>query len=140
MFSQSLHPYLHLMNSTKLLSNVTNNSTLVDIEVESKLSPLTVFIMCICVIILITGILGNSLVIVVFTSKWTVLKTYEVYIINLAVADLIATIIYPSKFLHQTLGGSFGYFGVSGCIAMDVLGTSSLAVSSFTLVVISFDR
>ena len=126
-----------LLNSTKMI-RATNTSTI------SPPTPipaaLTLFVISVCLIILFTGIAGNILVLLVFLSKWSCLKTYEVYIINLAAADLVATLVLPSKYLHQTIGGSFARLGVSGCIVMDFLGTCCVAVSSFTLVVISFDR
>ena len=120
--------------------NITTSLTAEELPIGENHRELTFFIVCICVVILFIGVVGNTLVIVVFGSKWSVIKTYEVYMINLAAADLIATIIYPSKYLHQTMGGSFRHVGVSGCTAIEFLGTSSVAVSSFTLVVISFDR
>ena len=133
----------HSLNPTMILPtlNSTNNSSIEELFlIYNEHSMLMIFIICICVVILMIGVVGNILVIIVFGSKWSVLKTYEVYMINLAVADLIATVIYPSKYLHQTIGGSFRYVGVSGCTAIEFLGTCSVVVSSFTLVVISFDR
>ena len=126
---------------TLLTPNDTNISSTVErFLLHNEYSMLTIFIICICVIILVFGVVGNCLVVIVFVSKWSLLKTYEVYMINLAVADLIATIIYSSKYLHQTIGGSFHQIAVMGCTAIEFFGTSSVAVSSFTLVIISIDR
>ena len=55
-------------------------------------------------------------------------------------SDLITTIIYPSKYLHQGTGGTFGSFGSVGCGVMEYTATTCAIASSYTLAVISVDR
>ena len=131
----SLPPFLS--GSLSPASNSTASVTVTNGS-DPVLQAVTVSI---CVTILILGVIGNALVVVVFTLKYSRdPKTYQMYVINLAVADLIATVFYPSKFLHQILGGSFEFIGDAGCGAVEFLGTISTIVSSFTLAVISLDR
>ena len=131
---------MSLMNFYNFSSQ--NNTAGFDvISEDSKMSlVLDVFAKVTCMVILIVGIIGNSLVLMVFGSRWTKLNSFEVYMISLATADLIATIMYPSKMLYESLGGNFHVISTSGCTVIDVISTTSVAVSSFTLVVISCER
>lgn len=94
----------------------------------------------ICFVVLFLGIIGNLLVLIVFGSRWGRLRSFELYIMSLAVADFIVTITYPSFLLHEHLGGSFCALGAHGCAVVLFLTSSGVAVSSLTLVFISLDR
>ena len=124
-------------------SVLTNGTSLVNSTAQqqnNEMNFLSLFTVFLCGLILCSGVIGNALVIIVFGSKCSHLKTFEVYMMNLAVADIITTAIYPSKYLHRGLGGSFGSIGHIGCGVMEYLATTSTVVSSYTLVIISIDR
>lgn len=94
----------------------------------------------ICGIISPLGIVGNVLVLFAFLSKWSKLKTYELFIVSLACADLLGTLVLPCIQLHELSGGSFHAIGSNGCKIIFFLSSSSIFVSSLTLIVVSLDR
>ena len=57
----------------------------------------------ICLSVLIVGILGNLLVLLVFCMHYSQLKTCEIFMANLAGADLIGSITCPTKHLLVTM-------------------------------------
>ena len=46
----------------------------------------------------VSGTLGNTLVLIAFKTKFEKLKSQEIFFINLAIADLIGSIIMPTYF------------------------------------------
>lgn len=119
-------------NRNKTLSNTSQrNDVLVIFTILSKV---------VCIIVLTSGIIGNLLVLLIFGCRCSRLKTFEVYMINLAVADLIGTIVFPSMQLHILRGGSFHAIGPAGCKVIYFLTTLSITESALTLIVISIDR
>lgn len=101
---------------------------------------LTTLTQIVCIIIIICGTIGNTTVLVVFIAKWNSISTYEIFMINLAVADLIGTMVYPNILLHEVSGGSFHLIGGVGCKILYFLSSSGLYISSSTLVMVSIDR
>ena len=105
------------------------------IEVISKIIPTFL-----CSLVLIFGILGNLLVLLVFCMRCSRLKTCEIFMLNLAVADLMGTLVSPTKHLLSTTGFNFNVVGDVGCKFIEFITLISVSVSALTLVVIAIDR
>ena len=93
-----------------------------------------------CAIVIILGFVGNLLVIITFSSKGARLKTYEVLMINLAVADLLGTLCIPLLTILTLKSVDLSFLGDFGCQFIHWLATTSLTVSAFSLVAISVHR
>ena len=93
-----------------------------------------------CSLVLVLGFAGNLLVIIIFCSKGAGLKSYEVLMINLAIADLLGTICIPLLTILTLKSVDISFLGNPGCQFVYWLSTTSLTVSVFSLVAISIDR
>ena len=56
-----------------------------------------------CSIVIVTGTVGNALVLVVFIARWARLKTYETFMLVLAAVDLIGTLVAPTFFVLESV-------------------------------------
>ena len=72
----------------------------------------------VCLFVIICGVAGNLLVLGIFCYRCSALKSFETLMVNLAVADLLGTLVLPSIHFHQISGGSFHTIGVQGCKAI----------------------
>ena len=88
---------------------------------------------------LIVGILGNLLVLLVFCMHYSQLKTCEIFMANLAGADLIGTITCPTKHLLVTMETGFKERNL-GYKFLEFTEFISESVSALTLVLIAIDR
>ena len=88
---------------------------------------------------LIVGILGNLLVLLVFCMRYSQLKTCEIFMANLAGADLIGTITCPTKHLLVTMETGFKERNL-GYKFLEFTEFISESVSALTLVLIAIDR
>ena len=121
----------------------TNSSPLVNVNATNTANVdagFKLLVQIVCVLIIISGVVGNVIVLIVFISRWATLKTYEVFIVTLAVADLLGTIILPCIQVHEVSGGSFQGIGTVGCKIVNFLASLSIYVSSLTLTMVSIDR
>jgi len=107
---------------------------------DEGMTLINMFTILVCICILFVGIIGNSLVLVVFGMRWKRLKICEIFMINLAVADLIGTLVVPTRHLTERLNYSFHPIGHAGCKLISFVTLASVSVSAFTLVLISIDR
>lgn len=91
----------------------------------------------------VVGTVGNSVVMYIITIKKVAKKTnFDIYILSLAAADLLASIFLPvvmihdlyTKWHHWYLAGDFG------CKALLPMPHINSLVSALMLIVISFDR
>lgn len=94
----------------------------------------------ISIFVLLFGVIENTCVLFILGSRWSQLKSFEVHIISLAIADLIESILFPLKELFIHLGGSYLYLGVASCKLVSFLCSISISVSALTLIAISIDR
>ena len=88
---------------------------------------------------LIVGILGNLLVLLVFCMRYSQLKTCEIFMANLAGADLIGTTTCPTKHLLVTMETGFKGRNL-GYKFLEFTEFISESVSALTLVLIAIDR
>jgi len=144
----TVHPYSisnHLTNTTVFanvtVGNLTNNATTPLPRTDTELNPyVVVFVEVICILVFLLGIFGNVLVMLVFGARWSKLKVCEVFMMNLAFSDLIATVVVPIKMLLELMHLSFYPIGDTGCKILSFLSMTTITVSSLTLLVISIDR
>lgn len=128
------------INGTSLHDNSANkdNNTSTNGSSNDALHYISILA---CLTIMVLGFFGNLLVILIFVKKWNLLKTCEVLMVNLAVADLIGTFTVPLERLrdlfqlHDQGSGDF-----LGCQLPTWLASTSMSVSSVTLVAIALDR
>lgn len=116
-------------------NQVSNGTVIVQLNEEFR-----IFVEIICVLVFLLGLVGNSLVIFVFSTRWTKLKNCEMFMLSLAVADLVGTIIMPVKMFLDLIGHDFYMIGDVGCKIISSLSVTTITVSSLTLLVISIDR
>ena len=94
-----------------------------------------------CVLIMVVGFVGNIFVIMIFIMRWSLLKSCEVLMISLAVADFLGTFSIPLDRLRELLQlqdeGSGDFWG---CQITTWLAVTCISVSSLTLVAIALDR
>ena len=95
------------------------------------------FLQVYCSLVIITGVLGNICVLIVFIAKWNRLRTYELFFVSLAIADIIGTMVYP---LYKILELRETRFQDAGCKTVFYLNHVSITVSSLTLTAVSIDR
>lgn len=90
--------------------------------------------------IIVTGVIGNTFVLIIFGSHFTRQKTFDIYLINLAIADLLGVLIIPIYELHFVRGGDFVSLNDIGCKIIHFLKLVSVTASALILLIISFDR
>ena len=93
--------------------------------------------------LILTSLLGNSLVISVVVKYRKMRKATNFFIANMAVADLIVTIVYMPRLIVMFVAGSTwikGTFGLVLCKIVPFLHGVSLLVSILTLLLISIER
>ena len=94
--------------------------------------------------VLLLSLVGNSLVIQVIRSNNRLRKVSHYLIANLAVADLLITIIRMPDSVRLEITGSFewfsGPFGLVLCKVLPFCQLVSVSCSIFTMVVISFNK
>nr|AWO67321.1 GPCR15 [Clytia hemisphaerica] len=142
--SQPFHNTMTTVVNTTLTTitpgNQTTNGTALP-PGNNRLNPYAViFVEVICILVFFLGIVGNSLVLIVFGYRWKKLKLFEIFMMNLAFADLIGTIVIPLKMLLELMELSFISIGHTGCKIISFLPMTTITVSSLTLLIISLDR
>ncbi|NWV56510.1 BKRB1 protein, partial [Daphoenositta chrysoptera] len=93
------------------------------------------YINTVCVI----GVLGNVFVLVIYSLHKGPLKTAEIYLMNLAVADLIFLMCLP--FWAENISNEFNWpFGSFLCRSISASITLNMYTSIYLLVAVSLDR
>lgn len=115
------------MSSVETTMTTLNKKTPFPPESDTLLKYFTVIF---CTLIFIVGILGNILVLIVFGSRWSKLKTCEMLMVSLACSDLIGSIIVPGKMLLENMEHSFHAIGDTGCKIVSFLSMTSITVSA----------
>ncbi|CAJ1064987.1 C-X-C chemokine receptor type 5 [Xyrichtys novacula] len=89
-----------------------------------------------CLIFLL-GVIGNGLMITVLLGRWRHLRITEVYLLHLALTDLMLLFTLPFSVVESVAGWLFGGFL---CKMVGVLKNLNLLCGSFLLACIGFDR
>ena len=116
-----------------------NTTATVNPKSPSELKTFTDIIVIWCFVIIFIGSIGNTTVLIIFGRKWKHLRNCELFIMNLAIADLIGSVIVPLKSIIDLLEYEFP-MGNFGCKILSSICTLSISVSSFTIVAITIDR
>lgn len=93
-----------------------------------------------CWFITAIGSVGNFFVLVVFTSRYRILRSQEIFFANLAISDLLGSILLPTFLYLKLTKFDMEKIGVNGCKIYYFFELVFMLVSAWTLVLISFDR
>jgi len=124
----------------------SNNNTL---QHSNETSPFafskttTIFYYAAFSLMFVVGTIGNSIVMYIITIKKVAKKTnFDIYILSLAVADLLASIFLPVVMIHDlyTKWHHWHLAGDVGCKTLLPMPHINSLVSALMLIVISFDR
>ena len=102
----------------------------------------TVFYYCAFSVMFVVGSIGNSVVIYVIAVKGRLRTNFDIYIVSLAIADLLASVFLPVVMIHDlyTVFNHWHLAGNLGCKLLVPMPHINSLVSALMLVVISFDR
>ncbi|XP_051813651.1 C-X-C chemokine receptor type 5 isoform X1 [Acanthochromis polyacanthus] len=88
-------------------------------------------------VIFLLGVTGNGLMITILLSRWRQLRITEIYLLHLALADLMLLFMLPFEVVQSITGWVFGGFF---CMLSGVLTNLSTLCGSLLLACIGFDR
>ena len=128
------------LSSVPCMSNCTGNRSEHAIMVISSTTKELLY--CAYSIIFVLGILGNLLVIFMFGYKKKFERTFDVYIVSLAFADLFASFFNPIVTIHDLITDlkEWKLLGTFGCKLFVSIDHLSMLVSAQTLIIISVER
>ena len=92
------------------------------------------------IVIIVIGVIGNIFVLVIFGSNFSRKKTFDIYLFNLATADLLGVLFIPTYELHDLFGGDFLILADIGCKFVFFLKVVSVTASALIILIISIDR
>lgn len=136
----SSFPALPVLSPAAMVTWLQHNTTKSTPHYMDEISPLQFLTIIVCLMVLVIGILGNLLVLIVFGSRFSKIKACELFLTNLALADLLGSIVLPGDKLFLMTGGDYRGIGDAGCKAIHFITITSISVSAITLIAISFDR
>ncbi|XP_065647654.1 neuropeptide Y receptor type 6 isoform X2 [Hydra vulgaris] len=123
--------------------NVTFNvslNTSITTQTEEIPQALRIVTLIVCFVVITLGVIGNSLVLIVFCQKWSNLNSCEIFLINLAIADFLNATVAPVKTVLDLVHINLFSIGNDGCKIISFFGITSITVSAFTLLTVSIDR
>ncbi|XP_034459918.1 C-X-C chemokine receptor type 5 [Hippoglossus hippoglossus] len=88
-------------------------------------------------LIFLLGVVGNGLMITVLLRRWRLLRITEIYLLHLALADLMLLLTFPFDVVDLVTGWVFGEFL---CKLVGLMKHLNLLCGSFLLACIGFDR
>ncbi|XP_071352612.1 C-X-C chemokine receptor type 5 [Trachinotus anak] len=88
-------------------------------------------------LIFLLGVVGNGLMITVLLRRWRLLRITEIYLLHLALADLMLLFTFPFSLVDKVYGWLFGEFL---CKLIGLIENLNLLCGSFLLACIGFDR
>lgn len=83
------------------------------------------------------GVVGNGLMVTILLSRWRLLRISEIYLLHLAVTDLLLLATFPFIILENSIGWIFSDFF---CKLMGLVRQLNFLCGSFLLACISIDR
>lgn len=88
-------------------------------------------------LIFLLGVAGNGLMITVLLRRWRLLRITEIYLLHLALADLVLLFTFPFNVVDNASGWLFGKFL---CKLVGLVQNLNIHCGSFLLACIGFDR
>ena len=107
---------------------------------QSESEALRIVTLTICLVVITLGVIGNSLVVVIFLLKWSKLKSFEIFMISLGIADWLNAVVAPSQSVLELVSFNFYHIGNNGCKAISFISITSMTVTPLTLLTVSIDR
>ncbi|KAM9318762.1 C-X-C chemokine receptor type 5 [Pholidichthys leucotaenia] len=132
--AQALDDYYYEENST---ANYSLQDALCDEVVLDLQDFYTVFQPVLYSVIFLLGVAGNGLMITVLLTRWRQMRITEIYLLHLALADLVLLFTFPFEVVDSTTGWVFSEFL---CKLNGLLKNLNLICSSCLLGCIGFDR
>lgn len=126
--------------ATTFTTATTTNTTTATRTGEMGVDPLYIMAIVFCIIIIVVGVVGNLMVLMVFGGGWLRARSCGVYLINMALANLIGTSIIPAELLLEVMNYGVQFLGDIGCKVVHFLSSVSITVSAFSLVLVTIDR
>ena len=142
MMPQTVTPNITLLiKSTVLVMNQSNTFHTTTDNNPQDLRILIPLIFC-CTMVFLIGVPGNSMVIYVLGLRQRRHRSNNgnIFIVNLAVADILASAAVPLVIIHDLLCIGRWNLGSFLCHLLPALNPVTLVASSWALVVISIDR
>lgn len=102
-----------------------------------KMSFQAVFQCVLYTLILLLGVAGNGLMITILLRRWRLLRITEIYLLHLALADLMLLLTFPFDLIETVNGWIFGEFL---CKMTSLMKCLNVLCGSFLLGCIAFDR
>ena len=134
-----INPYLHVLceeffgDLVKEIETDHLYSQTVPTASKVVLSIMTAVMICL-------SLCGNTLVIMTFVFNKNMRSVTNVFILSLAISDLVVTLTCNPMNLGLILKPTYWMFGRFGCKLMPCITQLSVACSSLTLCCIAFDR
>lgn len=88
-------------------------------------------------LIFLLGVAGNGLMITILLRRWRRLRITEIYLLHLALSDLMLLLTFPFDIVENVAGWLFGEFL---CRLIGLVQNLNLYCGSFLLACIGFDR
>ncbi|KAF1394406.1 hypothetical protein PFLUV_G00026880 [Perca fluviatilis] len=88
-------------------------------------------------LIFLLGVAGNGLMITILLRRWHLLRITEIYLLHLALADLMLLFTFPFDIVDSATGWLMGEFL---CRLMGLMKNLNFRCGSFLLACIGFDR
>ncbi|XP_057309485.1 tyramine/octopamine receptor-like [Hydractinia symbiolongicarpus] len=104
------------------------------------LSQADVVVIVVYVLIFVFGLIGNILVIRYFGFYLKRGSTYNIYLIHLAIADLISSTVTPIQSVYAVFSGNIWHLGPISCTIVSIIGPLTVNVSAWVLGSIAFER
>eukprot|EP00111_Clytia_hemisphaerica_P006256 TCONS_00018111-protein len=118
----------------------TTNITTVTYEQNTSLSTSDFIVVTIYIIILVFGFSGNLIVVHYFGFRNKVRRLYHIYLIHLAIADLISATVTSVYFMLSVVSGYTWYLGEFSCKLISIIAPVTVNVSAWLLVSIAHER
>ena len=92
--------------------------------------------------ILTMGIAGNMGILYTFAKRKQRLKSYDIYVVSLVIADLLSAIFLPMVSVQDYLtnGNGWHLLGVFGCKVFVPMNHLTMMVSTYMMVIIAVSR
>ena len=118
------------------------NTSIDDYEDEEYVASdgMLIFAGFVIIFMICLAVTGNTLTILSFVRDKQLRTTYNTYLVNLAVADLIIAVVSMSIYLSYTLRRNVWLFGYAFCKVYSVLDYLACSVTVILMNIISYDR
>ena len=127
--------------AASLSTNKTVNASVTPTEKEDEEIVVFEYIQIVmCFFVLITGAVGNSLVITSLSKRWRKLKSYEILVLSLAISDLLFSLANPTQSALNLIWGFGRGYGDVGCRIHYWIAKVAVTASAWVLMVISVER